>query len=109
MPQRKPPARGAGCEGPEVYLTPDLLEDLRARLARIEGHIRGVRRMLERKEDCDDILTQVSAVQSALREVARLLLEGHLETCVAEALRSGDGTLPVERFKESLSRVLRSG
>lgn len=95
-------------ECPPVYLAPDLLEDLQGRLARIEGHVRGIRRMLERREDCDDILTQVSAVQGALREVARLLLEGHLETCVAEALRSGDGSHLMERFKDSLSRVLRS-
>lgn len=100
-------ARRKGEECPSVYLAPDLVEELGARLARIEGHVRGVRRMLERREDCDDILAQVAAVRSALREVARLLLEGHLETCVAEAIRSGDGSRPVERFKESLSRVLR--
>ncbi len=89
-----------------IYLTPELEEDLKNRLSRIEGHVRGVKNMLAEHRDCDDILTQVAGVQAATRQVAILLLEGHLDTCVAEAIRSG-GSPAVDRFKESLARVLK--
>lgn len=91
----------------QIYLTPDLEKDLLDRLARIEGHVRGVRKMLAEHRDCDDILTQVAGVKAAINQVAIKLLEGHLDTCVADSIRSGDGTGPVERFKGSLSRVLK--
>lgn len=90
-----------------VYIAPDLESNLQDRLSRIEGHVRGIKSMLADHRDCDDILTQIAGVKAAINQVAILLLEGHLDTCVAEALRSGDGTIPVERFKGSLSRVLK--
>lgn len=101
MPRRK--ARATS----EMYLKTEVKQDLQDRLSRIEGHVRGIKKMLAEQRDCDDILTQVAGVQAAVRQVAILLLEGHLETCVAESLRSGDGMAPVERFKGSLSRVLK--
>ncbi len=91
----------------DTYLIPELEANLQDRLSRIEGHVRGIKKMLAEHRDCDDILTQVAGVKAAVNQVGILLLEGHLETCVAEALRSGDGTIPVERFKGSLSRVLK--
>ena len=90
-----------------IYLTPELEANLQDRLSRIGGHVQGIKRMLAEHQDCDGVLTQVAAVKAAIGQVAILLLEGHLETCVAEALRGGDGTIPVERFKDSLSRVLK--
>ena len=90
-----------------LYITTELESSLQDRLSRIEGHVRGVKKMLAEHRDCDDVLTQVSGVKAAITQVAILLLEGHLETCVAAGLRSGDGTVPVERFKDSLSRVLK--
>jgi DNA-binding FrmR family transcriptional regulator len=63
--------------------------------------------MLAEQRDCDDILTQVAGVKAAVNQVAILLLEGHLETCVSEAIRSGDGTAALDQFKNSLSRVLK--
>ncbi len=59
-----------------------------ARLARIEGQVRGIRRMVEEGEYCIDIITQVQATQSALAAVGRKILEKHLDTCVAGALES---------------------
>ena len=90
-----------------TYIAAELESDLQDRLSRIEGHVRGVKRMLAEHRDCDEILTQVAGVKAAINQVAILLLEGHLDTCVAEALRSGDGTPAVEHFKDSLSRVLK--
>ena len=91
----------------DVYITPESESGLQDRLSRIEGHVRGIKKMLGDHQDCDQILTQVAAVKAAISQVAILLLEEHLDTCVADALRSGDGTIAVEGFKDSLSRVLK--
>ncbi|MBI2872623.1 MAG: metal-sensitive transcriptional regulator [Chloroflexi bacterium] len=100
MPQRTDRAQ-------QVYIEPVLERDLQDRLSRIEGHVRGIKKMLEEHRDCDEILTQVAGVKAAVSQVAILLLEGHLETCVADALRAGAGEGPVARFRDSLSRVLK--
>jgi len=65
-------------------------EALRRRLARIEGQVRGLLRMVEEDRYCVDVLTQIAAVHQALRRVARELLSGHMEHCVREAYESGD-------------------
>lgn len=59
------------------------------RLSRIEGQVRGIRRMVETDTYCTDILTQVSAVQAALNAFNRELLASHIRTCVANDIRSG--------------------
>jgi DNA-binding FrmR family transcriptional regulator len=60
------------------------------RLSRIEGQVRGISRMVEEDRYCVDVLTQIAAVNQALRQVARELLAGHLEHCVRQAFESGD-------------------
>lgn len=60
-----------------------------ARLRRIEGQVQGVQRMVEEEQYCVDILLQLSAVEGALEQVQKLLLGRHIESCVADALRSG--------------------
>lgn len=65
-------------------------KNLITRLNRIEGQIRGIKGLIERDTYCDDVITQISATQSALNGVAKLLLEGHLRTCVVEKIQAGD-------------------
>lgn len=60
------------------------------RLNRIEGQIRGIKGMVETDVYCDDIITQLSATQSALNSVAKVLLDGHLKGCVKDRLAEGD-------------------
>lgn len=60
------------------------------RLAIIEGQLRGLRRMIEEKKYCIDILTQISAIHEALRGVGKLVVRHHLETCVTEGLQGED-------------------
>lgn len=60
------------------------------RLKSIEGHVRGIERMVEDDTYCMDILKQVKAVQQALERVSALTLENHLNTCVTTAIRSED-------------------
>lgn len=64
--------------------------DLVTRLNRIEGQVRGIKGMIEKDTYCDDILHQISAVQSALKSVSKLVLQGHLNSCVVERIQSGD-------------------
>lgn len=68
-----------------------------ARLKRISGQIGGIQRMIDEDRYCIDVMTQVSAVVAALRTVEELVLENHLNTCVADAIRSEDE--PEQRAK----------
>jgi DNA-binding FrmR family transcriptional regulator len=79
---------------------------LSKRLNRIEGQIRGIGRMIEDDRYCVDILTQVSAVQSALDALALKLLEHHLHGCVAHAVASGDGEHAID---EALAVIRKFG
>ncbi len=63
--------------------------DLMNRLKRIEGQVRGLQRMLDEDAWCPDILTQASAINSALNSFCRVLLTSHLRTCVTEDIRAG--------------------
>ncbi|GGG27777.1 transcriptional regulator [Lysinibacillus alkalisoli] len=65
-------------------------KNLTTRLNRIEGQIRGINNMIENDVYCDDVITQLSAVQSALNSVATILLDGHLKGCVVDRLADGD-------------------
>ena len=64
-------------------------EALLKRLNRIEGQVRGVRGMVEKEAYCTDILTQVSAIQSALNAFSRELLGNHIRTCVVQDIQNG--------------------
>ncbi len=68
---------------------PQEYDALLRRLNRIEGQVRGVRGMLEKECYCTDILTQVSAIQSALSAFSRELLADHIRTCVVEDIQAG--------------------
>jgi DNA-binding FrmR family transcriptional regulator len=59
------------------------------RLRFVEGHLEGVRRMIEKDEYCVDILKQTHAVGKAIEKVEAIMLEGHLRTCVVEGMRDG--------------------
>lgn len=73
---------------------------LRSRLGRIEGQVRGVQKMVEEDRYCGDILDQIHSVQQALKSVGRLITRNHLETCLTEALRSGDEAAAQETYDE---------
>ncbi|WP_071461306.1 metal-sensitive transcriptional regulator [Bacillus massilinigeriensis] len=65
-------------------------KNLVTRLNRIEGQIRGIKGLIEKDTYCDDVITQISATQAALNSVAKLLLEGHMKTCIVERIEEGD-------------------
>ncbi len=70
-------------------MTPDTREQARRRLRKIAGQVAALERMVDEDRYCVDILLQIAAVRGALDKVGKLLLEGHIETCVTDAIRSG--------------------
>ena len=78
-------------------------DELLKRLARIEGQVRGVSRMVEDDRYCIDVLTQISAAQNALEAVALGLLDGHVRHCVVGSA----GELQAERTDELMAAVGR--
>jgi DNA-binding FrmR family transcriptional regulator len=82
-------------------------EQLLKRLARVEGQVRGISRMIEDDRYCIDILTQLGAVSTALEAVAFKVLEEHVQHCVAGALASGDPDAAEEKSRELLEAVQR--
>lgn len=79
------------------------------RLRRIEGQVQALQRMIAADQYCVDVLLQVSAVQGALEQVQKLLLGRHIESCVADALRSGSRTERQRKVDELLDVFARFG
>jgi DNA-binding FrmR family transcriptional regulator len=83
------------------------------RLARIEGQVRGITRMIEREEYCVDILQQTSALRAAVDSLAILVLEDHVQGCVRTAAEGGDAEKYVDEVvdvvRRTLGRPVRSG
>jgi len=82
-------------------------ETLVKRLHRIEGQVRGIERMVEDDRYCIDILTQISAVNTALESLAFKVLDDHVNHCVADAISSGDPKAAADKSKELLEAVQR--
>jgi len=70
-------------------MKPEVQEQARRRLRKIAGQVAALERMVEEGRYCVDVLMQIAAVRGALDQAGKLLLESHVETCVAEAFRSG--------------------
>jgi DNA-binding FrmR family transcriptional regulator len=81
-------------------------DDHLKRLRRIEGQTRGLQRMVEEEKYCIDILTQVSAVTSALQSFSIQLLEEHMNHCVVDAARAGDAEAR-EKVTEAIAAINR--
>jgi DNA-binding FrmR family transcriptional regulator len=77
-------------------------KDLINRLSRIEGQVRGIRRMVEKDTYCPDILIQCSAANAALNSFSRVLLENHIRTCVTDDIKNGN-----EETVDELIRTLK--
>ena len=85
-------------------------QQVRARLRRIEGQVRGLQRMVDDDAYCIDILTQVSAVTRALQSVAIGLLDEHLDHCVREAINSGgpEADAKIAEASAAIARLVKS-
>ena len=76
------------------------------RLSRIEGQVRGIRKMVENDAYCVDILTQVSAIQAALNGFNRELLSNHIRTCVMDDIRNGNDEI-VDELVQTLQKLMK--
>lgn len=88
----------------------DRKEDYAKRLRRIEGQVRGIAKMIDEDKYCIDILTQISAVGSALQSVALGLLAEHLSHCVTDAVAAGgdDADAKLAEASAAIARLVRS-
>lgn len=86
--------------------TEEEYKQLLNRLSRIEGQVRGIRKMVETDAYCTDILTQVSAVQAALNAFNRELLANHIRTCVADDIREGKDET-IDELVQTLQKLMK--
>lgn len=76
------------------------------RLSRIEGHVRGIKTMVQDNTDCPEVLIQIAAVRGALDRVSRIILDEHLTQCVARAAKEGNIDDEIQQLKAALDRFL---
>ena len=95
-----------GCCRKTKERTPEEYKELLNRLSRIEGQVRGVRRMLEEDAYCPDILVQVSAVNAALNSFSRALLSQHIHTCVKDDILAGKDET-IDELVETLKKMMK--
>ncbi|MDM9582781.1 MULTISPECIES: metal-sensitive transcriptional regulator [unclassified Nostoc] len=76
------------------------------RLSRIEGHVRGIKAMVQQSTPCPDVLLQIAAVRGALDRVARIVLDEHLTECIGRAAQEGNIDVEIKQLKAALDRFL---
>ncbi|NQV18720.1 MAG: metal-sensing transcriptional repressor [Armatimonadetes bacterium] len=94
------------CNIRHAHHSEEMKKDFKNRLNRIEGQIRGVNRMISKDVYCDDVLNQISAVQSALTSVSKLLLEAHMKSCIADQIREGK-TEVIDEVMITINKLMR--
>ena len=81
-------------------MLPEVKVEVLKRLSYIEGHLSGIRKMLEEDQYCVDILKQTYAVRRAIEKVETILLEGHLHTCVVDGIKNGREEEVLDELKD---------
>ena len=76
------------------------------RLARASGHLQSVIKMVEKDQDCSDVLVQLAAVIAALKNTGKLILEEHIETCIVDAVTVGDQQ-SIDDLKKAIDRFVK--
>jgi DNA-binding FrmR family transcriptional regulator len=74
------------------------------RLSRIEGHIRGVKGMVQEHRPCPEVLVQIAAIRGALDQVARVILNEHLSECIVRAARDGEIETEIQELQAALNQ-----
>lgn len=78
-------------------------ENLHRRLAKIMGQIKAIDRMVDEDVPCEDVLSQISAAKSALNKAGQVVLEGHINHCIRDAVEEGDQS-KIENFTKAIER-----
>lgn len=92
-----------------LYLTGAAERAIYNRLSRLEGQVRGVKKMLAEHKSCDDILVQVSALKQAVNGIAAELVQAHMETCVLGRIEAGEGKQALASLRSALAKVMKHG
>ena len=90
-------------------MQPDMRRKTRARLARVEGQVRGVARMIQDDRYCVDVMIQIAAVRAALKKIEEAVLRDHLESCVVNAMEGADATERQQKIAELVDLFGRLG
>jgi DNA-binding FrmR family transcriptional regulator len=93
----------------DLYLTGEAERAIYNRLSRLEGQVRGVKKMLAEHKSCDDMLVQVSALKQAVNGIAAELLQAHMETCVLGRVEAGEGQRALASLRNALAKVMKHG
>ncbi len=92
----------------ETYISEESLQRLIERLSKIEGQVKGIKKMLKEKRSCDEILIQLSAVKSAINSVSISLLEEHFNSCIKPSLDMHD-LQTIEEFIKAVKHLIKGG
>lgn len=84
-------------------------ENLHRRLRKISGQIQAIERMIDEDIPCEDILSQMNAVKSAIHKCGQIVLEGHIKHCVKDGLEHGDADKTIEDFTKAVERFANMG
>ena len=87
--------------------TSDMQADLQKRLNRVIGQLNGVKAMIDDNRYCGDVLTQLSAAESAIHSISGIVMQNHLETCVVEQIQEGN-TEVIDEVMRLMKRFARS-
>jgi len=94
---------GIGIWGPSTHKHRKKVID---RLSRIEGHVKGIKKMVEEDRDCPDLLHQIAAVKAAINKTGELILEDHIESCMLDAVNEGTTEQYVKDLKAAISKLI---
>ena len=81
--------------------------DILPRLKRIEGQVRGITRMVESRRYCIDIIQQLTAARKALDQVSLKIMNGHVNSCVSDAIRRQDGEKKITELMQTITRFVK--
>ena len=82
-------------------------EDVLRRLNRIEGQIKGLKRLVEEETYCVDVMTQICSIHEALRGAGKIVMRNHLQHCVTDALRSGNEANAEKTYQEMMDLIYK--
>ena len=94
------------CEKKQTVRSQEQKKALINRLNRIEGQIRGIRKMIENDAYCNDVLIQSAAVNSALNSFSKQLLSAHIHSCVARDIRDGKDEV-IDELIETMGKMMK--
>lgn len=90
----------------KVNRTKDLKQNLTIRLNKIEGQVRGVKKMIDNDQYCNDVINQILSIKSALNSVNKIILENHINNCLVEKIKNDDKEV-LEELMALMSKIIK--